>query len=698
MRPLFAARGGVVAAACVFALSMPVTARTARAQQWNDPRTLSLVDLAIARRAAQLADTGLVSYRATAHGYLTFLAQMGEGYEDPPKVIRTDELAVEVYWRAPNQSKQRIVGRRDTLLLPTDISYHRDHLAIIQNNFPGIIRLGDGDEVRDVPHPLSAAGRAAYEFAITDSLTMRTNQRSYEVIEVKVRPVNDRLARAVGALYLDRSNGVVVRMAFSFTREALKDPQLEDVSVILENGLVDGQFWLPRRQEIEIRRTGSWMDFPVRGVIRGRWEICCVEVNDSTPVATFRGEEIVQSPPAELKAYKFPDGILTHLPADVKLAENDDVRRVQDEARELVRAQSLERTQRTVPSARSVSDVLRMNRVEGIAVGSGLTRSFGKGVFATVRGRYGFSDYAVKHNVTLGVQQPSGAGISLSAYDDYRDAGEEPEVSGVRNSIAAQEFGSDLTDLYRVRGFALAADLGWAFGQRWRLTVARERETGLAVHATPATGKFTMPVLVRQLDAGRITLDVTRASGPGWFGMTFRRTLSLTAKQVSPLPVASRPTFWMGRASLIMNAERAFGDDRLVLHTTAAAVSGGVTPIQSQLYLGGPVTGPGFDFHSLVTNAGVSQRVEWRHRVASFPMSLGRFGSSRTSVSLAPYVQGIWIDRTTGGSVKAGGFYPAVGVGAISFFDLFRVDVARGLRGGRWTFGLDIARDIWGIL
>ena len=79
-------------------------------------------------------------------------------------------------------------------------------------------------------------------------------------------------------------------------------------------------------------------------------------------------------------------------------------------------------------------------------------------------------------------------------------------------------------------------------------------------------------------------------------------------------------------------------------------------------------------------------------------MSLGRFGKSTTSVSLAPYVQAIWIDRATGGSVTAGGWYPAVGVGALSFFDLFRIDVARGLRGGRWTFGLDIGRDIWGIL
>src|SRR5579884_2025790 len=129
-------------AACV--LFIPggwVAGRTAGAQTWNDPRTRALVEGATQRRAQQLADTGLFEYRATAHGYVTFLAQLGEGFLTPPKIIKADELVDEVYWHAPNLSKQIIVGRRDTLLLPTDIQYHRDHLGIVQNNFANIIRV-----------------------------------------------------------------------------------------------------------------------------------------------------------------------------------------------------------------------------------------------------------------------------------------------------------------------------------------------------------------------------------------------------------------------------------------------------------------------------------------------------------------------------------------------------------------------------
>src|SRR6478735_1590285 len=166
--------------------------RAAGAQQWNDSRTRALVERATARRAQQLADTGLRDYKATAHGYVTFLAQVGEGLAEPPKVVKADELVNQVYWRAPNLSKQVILGRRDTLLLPTDIAYHRDHLGIVQNNFPAIIRLGEGDEVRDVPHPLSPAGLEAYDFAIRDSLQIRLGPRVLDVYEVRLRPKDDR--------------------------------------------------------------------------------------------------------------------------------------------------------------------------------------------------------------------------------------------------------------------------------------------------------------------------------------------------------------------------------------------------------------------------------------------------------------------------------------------------------------------------
>src|SRR5690242_2457015 len=220
MRRFLAARAGWFAA-CVLLrvlLTVMVRPRPAGAQTWNDPRTRSIVEGATQRRAEQLADTALRDYQAVAHGYVAFLAQLGEGFRTPPKVIKTDELEDEVYWKAPNLSKQRIVGRRDTLLLPTDIAYHTDHLGIVMNNFPDIIRIGDGgDEVADVPHPLSPLGLTQYDFALADSFSIGAGTQRIHVYEVKVRPKNDQLPRVVGAVYIDPASRQVVRMNLTFT-------------------------------------------------------------------------------------------------------------------------------------------------------------------------------------------------------------------------------------------------------------------------------------------------------------------------------------------------------------------------------------------------------------------------------------------------------------------------------------------------
>ena len=410
----------VLLAACGF--SQVASIAPLGAQEWNDPRSRALVEQATERRALQIADTLLVSYKSAAHGYLTFLAQVGEGFTEPPKIVKADELALEVYWRAPNLSKQLIAGRRDTLLLPTDINYHRDHLGIVQNNFPNIIRLGDGDEVRDVPHPLSADGLNQYDYAIRDSLQIRLGPRTLDVYEVRVRPKNDREPRAVGAVYIDRESGEVVRMAFSFTRAALRDKELEDVSVVLENGLIEGRFWLPRRQEIEIRRTGTWLDYPARGIIRGRWEICCYQVNIPINPALFTGPEIALAPRGTPLPVPFTGNVLDSLPPDVRAVTDADVAKVQEEARALVRGQALARTRSTSFSARSVSDFVRANRVEGLALGAGIAQRLGQGSSISARGRYGLDDEKLKGRGGIAFRTATGAGFDLAAFDDYSEA------------------------------------------------------------------------------------------------------------------------------------------------------------------------------------------------------------------------------------------------------------------------------------
>ena len=690
----------VLVAALAACGSVVALARPANAQQWNDARSRALVEQATTRRAQQLADTGLRDYKAVAHGYVTFLAQVGEGLAEPPKVVKADELVNEVYWRAPNLSKQRILGRRDTLLLPTDIAYHRDHLGIVQNNFPAIIRLGEGDEVRDVPHPLSTTGLAAYDFAITDSLPLNLPGRTIVLYEVKVRPKDDRQPRIIGAVYIDRDDAQVVRMAFNFTRAAFLDAALEDLFVIIENSLVNGRFWLPRQQQIEIRRGGTWLDYPIRGIIRGRWVIGDYAVNVGLPPAMFTGPEIVLAPKAERDTLRFGGRILDSLPPDVRVVTDVEVRRVQEEARALVRAQALRRPQGLRVAALGLSDFARFDRAEGFAFGGGLASRFGRGYGLELRGRYGIDDREGKGSGAVSWRSPSW-GVRVFGLRDFRDAGDVNERSRLINSIAAQEFGSDYTDPYGVQAVGLGLEAMGVKGFRLQLDGSLERQRPLAVRATPATGRFTPILPATPLRAVRASLTAERPTALSVLGTELRLSGELRATRISTddasFPV---PTSTVGRAYASLTVERPFASGRLVLFTAGGAVgASGPIPAQEWLYFGGPVSAPGYAFHELATVAGVTQRVEWRVPIPAPSFSLGRFGRAPGQATFAPFVQATYARHAVETDVAhPPGVYPSVGVAMQPFFDLVRLEVGKGLRNGTWQFNVDLSRDFWGIL
>ena len=697
--------------------------RPAIAQRaWNDSTSRGLVQRATDRRARQLADSGLVDYSAQAHGYLTFLSQLGDGFPLPPKVIKADELALEVYWRAPNYSKQWILGRRDTLLLPTDINYHRDHLGIVQNNFPDIIRLGDGDEVQDVAHPLSARGLATYEYQLSDSLRMEIPGRTIDVYEVKIRPTDDRIAAAVGAVYIAKDDGQVVRMAFSFTRSALKDKQLEDVSIVIENSLIEGRFWLPRRQEIEIRRTGSWMDFPARGIIRGRWEIRDYKVNQGSTVALTPGPEVLYAPPQRRAQFRWPEGsIMAGIPDDIEVASDADVRQVQEEARRLVRAQALQRSRATLPSVRAISDLLRVNRAEGLAVGGGIRRRIGAGLDAGLLARWGFADHEPKATLSLGWERADGVAFRVRTFREYREAADEAETSRLRNSIAAQEFGSDYTQPFDTRGVAANLQLGLHGGLRWQVDGGYEWHDGLGVAARPSSGRYAPTLAAFRGKGTRLSVGVERPAGGWWWGSTMRARGELRVGHLGAWNRAGAGSAAEAPGSFVRvfgSAEvlRSVGRAQLQLRLAGGAMDaqGGTAP-QLLLFAGGPFSAPGYDFHAFRSRALLAPHVEWQFPVPFVGVPLGRWGRIPAEARLAPYLHAVYSSTGAAGTRRANGstsgfappvvgspyragWYPSVGVGVLSLFDLVRIDLARGLRDGRWTFGLDVSRDFWSIL
>ena len=489
------------------------------AQGWNAQAALALVRRATAERATAQADSSLESYRTRAHGFVFFLAQVGEGLSEPPRLVKADELRVEVYWRAPDRSKQVILGWRDGAFLPTDIDYHRDHLGIVTNNFGDVIRIGEGDEVRDVPHPLSPAGLAAYDYALGDSLAIRTAAGETVVRAVQVRPRSFARPLVVGTLYLDAATAQLVRFRFSFTPAAYLDRQLEDISIVLESSLYEQRYWLPYRQEVEIRRRTTWLDFPARGIIRGRWEIEGYDLNVPLPDGVFEGPAIagLTRPLPTDSSWTTPlDQAIAGVAPPVNRQDMDALR---VEVERIAGARALSGLPSRRLAAGSVSDVVRVNRVQGLTLGFG-------GVLGLQASRiqvrpsvgYGTSD----HRVTGALTVTAGLGatqVSLGAARRIRDFSDLPVIAPAVNSLLAQEGGKDYGDYVLLQ--SITAGVRRRLSGRSTLAVSGgvEESQSVGVRATPATGSYraNTPLGSGTWRVGRLELE--RASG----GIAVRR-------------------------------------------------------------------------------------------------------------------------------------------------------------------------------
>jgi hypothetical protein len=238
---------------------------------------------------------------------------------------------------------------------------------------------------------------------------------------------------------------------------------------------------------------------------------------------------------------------------------------------------------------------------------------------------------------------------------------------------------------------------------RVALDATVERQRALTIRATPAQGTFPRILPATPLRAMRLALTVDRPTTLSFFGTEVRASAELRGSRLTTDDVA-RPIVptTLGRAFLSVGVERPFGRQRLALQTYAGYVGTtrhAVIPPQEWLWFGGPLSAPGYDYHELGALAGLSQRVEWRTPIPFPSIPLGRFGKVPGEATLAPLVQGI-LARTAraGDADHPTALYPSAGVALMPFFDLVRVQVARGLRNGRWNLNVDVARDFWGVL
>lgn len=646
---------------------------------WRSGTEIGLVGRAAASRLVRDADTLLAAWRATAHGVVRFASEVDHGSGPIERVIRADELRVEVYGEAPNRSKQIIVAWRDTSFLPNRVSYHRDHLGIVANDLGGVIRLGEGDEVRDLVHPLSQAGLTYYQFATGDTLTLAGAAGQIRVVAVQVRPADAAAAAAVGTLYLDLDRAALVRFRFTFTPASYRDPSVENITVTLENALQENARWLPWRQSIVIRRGMPLLDLPLRTLLRADWSLTDYRLGIAHPPGRFTGPLVagLRRPAVDSSWTEPLTSRLESLPATAA-----DVAAIEVEASRALGGRLLGGLPGSRLLANGVSELLHINRVQGVTLQLGGRFSLGRGLTAQVQGGFGFSDLRAVGRIAF-EHQRGGTSFSVLADRVVADVANTPIISGALNSLRTAVAGEDRGDYVRLEH--LGAGVRFNIGDsRIALRVGQERSWSVASEFFPIRGRSAANPA---LGAGRAivmagSLIRRAADGRGW---------SLDAEG------GSGDRRW---ARLVGEARlgRLLGPGALEVHVMGGLGTSGLPGYRS-FVLGGRGSLPGVAFRSVGGRRAGLLNVGWLLPVGLPGPPIPNVRRIRLPSVVGPFLAA----GVAGGELPlpwraTGRIESVAGLRADLWGPLLRLEAGVSLRTGHIGVTLDIHPDWWPVL
>lgn len=640
------------------------------------------MERARAQRTSPETAGSVQAYRADAEGHVYFYLDREDGGDPIP--MRVDQVAVDLYWKAPDSTHQEIRALRKRELLPVkDFQYYIDRLTVVQNGFGDVITIGQGRDVRGVPHPLSPAGRALYHFRIVERVTVSIPSlpEPVRVFEVQVRPRSDTAPGFVGSLFLEASTGALTRARFTFTPASYVDPRVDNITVALDHALWEDRYWLPYKQVLEVRREIPELDLPVGSMIRATLEVDAYEFNPVLPPGTFAGPRIRTAGYETPDSSEFRTGLMDNMEAEglspITMAD------LESEARRTVRSQMVSGLPRVRFYTDRFSSVLRANRAEGIHVGAGASFSPHPAVRVEALAGYGLGSEKPTATAEVRWQPPNHPETRLELSVEarsLRDLGPLPGASGAVSSVSALAWNEDLIDPYFATGAAVGVARELPGGGTLGLTAGFERHRAARQVwlDTPLRGLDLRPVWPAR-DGDLLTLETRldqRWGGEERWGAAL--SLAAGGGRWEERPVGSL------KATLGARLSARDLTRRLSLSLVGASVLGDV-PGQLLHFIGGRGTLPGHgyrdyagkDFGLVTAEASLQLVPGWL---------TGRLIGGAGAVGRTPAaVETAWRVGPTGGLL---GY---VGLGAATLHELLRIDGAWGLGpGGRFEVVISV--------
>jgi hypothetical protein len=667
------------------------------ANGWNGRAALALMERARVRREQPRGDSALRNYAAKATGFVYFYLDRNEADDKTP--VKVDQVALELYWAAPNLTKQRIVGLRDKSLLPNKMYYHLDHLTVVQNGFGDVIRLGDGDEVSDVPHPAAPLSDTVYDFRLADSLHLNfPPQPPVRVYEIQVRPKRTDRSALIGSIFIDQASADIVRMTFTFTPASYVDRRLDYINISLDNGLWSGSYWLPNEQYVEIRRQLPELDFVAGAVIKGRLRVYDYKFNLPLPRDFFFGRGIEAVSQEERERFPFEEDILAGLNRE-ELSAIPQIDVLRAEAIRLIRGRKLSGLPPLRLHVPNASSILRYNRSEGLYLGLGARYKPAPPVRLDALAGYAIA--ARKPGGSLSLRWDASETNSMTLrgfYREHRDLDLTPALPGALNTISSL-FGEDYQDVYYARG----ADLAYAratFGGVATARIGYEHHEEVGGVRVSVIGDERFRPRIPQTKGDRLFADVL-LDVPLWRSTGFEVSAAARAElghftneeAVTCVLIGVCEEYSTGsyvRPVVGLTADYT-SESRKWSANTALSVGGvfGDPPIQKVFFLGGVGTVPGHAFREMIGQSFVLAKAEVARDLAAPWLRLRATGA----VGSVGRAEMPW--SSPHGSYNRAA---SVGIGVSLLWDVLRFDYIYGGDADRSAIFFSVRPDFWHML
>ena len=574
---------------------------------------------------------------------------------------QVEQFMLQAEWERSGIFRQTQLAYRSRMLGPsisalnvlpkpwTAPALYGNRLSLLFGGAPSLLSADTIRRAMPAVHPFADDRSGFYRFTGGDTVTtINVGNRKIPVVRIVVEPIAERsknLMVFAGDVYIDGNDGQIIRLRGRIRVGPVKQSaaarmirfvaQVQEVGYIdFENSLRKGSFWLPFRQRLEYQAMTSFTEARATIRVQSVWRDVELKLRDSSLTVAESdtiGEpkyDVTRTGSDSLTANRPWSNALGALTANGSARDFDDV--APAEFRPNGRAQF--RFQ-----ARGFSDIVRVNRVEGVFLGAaGLLdfRESAPGLSLRVFGGWATSANTAKGGMEMArVRGPWIVNVraerQLASTNDF-----ELSLGGGGGNLIASLFGTENYDWVdrRVASAGVMHEFGIKHSSALRLEVARGDDRGFSTGLNHGFfgGDFrpNRPVSPGTYLRSRAQFDVGRNI--------------ITSPLASGLGASVSYERGDGELSWQRTLVQTFGQQMIRRFIFAARVDGSVVngrqlPVQQLLEVGGVEGLPGYEYKEFAGDQAMLARgtIGFLLPVLESPIRLGRL----TLPSIGPQLQ-----------------------------------------------------------